>query len=165
MNNVTTMLAGGGILGLLAGFWKYIQIYASKFLGLFIVRIRISNFDGVNAFKVLLKDFKSSPLTKKRYSAESLYVKPLKKHELVGLSDLPSEPTVMWRNRKPLIVTLDSGRSEGATYGIDICFIRGVYKADDLVLEAVDKYNEVYSPKCFSGKKWRNSYNNFCMPR
>jgi SpoVK/Ycf46/Vps4 family AAA+-type ATPase len=136
MPEMTTLLAGTGIAGIFVACWDKIKLYASKIASIFFVKVEIYGYNSVFAMKVLInEEFNISPLRKLTFRGVNEYVRPAKRNQLVCFERLPSEPTVFWRDKKPLVV------SAGGE-GVSVSFVRGMYKADELMKEAMDKFNQ-----------------------
>jgi len=129
------VFGGAAIVGVVVGFWSYIKLYASKIFSLFVVRIEFNRQTGV-AFAILLnKKFKCSPLGKKLYTGYHEYVRPNKRNQIVAFEEIPKEATIWWRGKRPLLVS-------GSIESLSITFVRGFYKRDELILEAVNAFND-----------------------
>jgi hypothetical protein len=128
--------AGMAGIGIIVGMWGKIKLYASKIFSLLVIKVETDSYTVTEAFKILLMtEFKCSPLGTKKYGGEHEYVRPIGRNQLVSMEIIPKEPTVWWRGRKPLIVSVDG-------HCLTMTFIRGVYKRDDLFVEAENKFNE-----------------------
>lgn len=141
----TGAFGGAAILGAIAGFWNYIKIYLSKIRSLFIVSIDI-NYQLSSAVKMLLQnEFKCSPLGNKNYYGFNEYVRPKQRNQLICVETIPKEPT-MWRRGKRFLFVSEENSD------IKLTFIRGVFKRDEILKEAVDKFNDAQIDS-----NWRNT--------
>ena len=129
--------AAGGIagIGLIAVFWENVKLWGSKLTSTMIVSEEVNGFNAVMAVKMLLmSEFKCSPLGKKWYGGLTEFVRPVGRSQLVVMERVPTEPTLWWRGGKVVLV---SSKDEF----MSISFIRGMFGKDDLLIEAVTKYN------------------------
>lgn len=134
--NKANIFGGAAIIGLVTGFWEYIKLYATKILSLFVVRILLDR-KTTNAMSMLLnKHFTCSHIGKKNYRSKQEYVRPIKRNQVVSYEVVPQEATIWWRGIRPLIVSGD------VPWSMNILFIRGTFKRDDLIIEAVEEFNK-----------------------
>ena len=130
-------IGGVAIFGVIAGFWNKIRLYISKVTSLFIIRIDVKGQLATAVEMLLVKEFKCSPLGKKIYRGDNEYVRPLCRNQLVAFEKIPTESTIWWRGKKPLVLGRDEERGS-----ITITFVRWVYNRNKFLQEAVDKFNE-----------------------
>ena len=117
--------------------WNKIKFVFSKITSLIIVRIQVDDWSLTQAISILLnKEFSCSPLGKKSYTGQNEYVRPEKRNILVGFELIPNEPTIWWRNKRPLIVAANGDHS------VSLTFLRGVYNRNKWITEAIDKFNK-----------------------
>lgn len=130
----------GGVIAL----WAQIKVYLLKIYGLFVVRMIIQD-QAAYAFKRLLwLEFNCSPLGAKIFYRCNEYVRPVQRNQVVAFEKIPKEPTIWWRNRKPLIVSIDED-------GVSVTFIRFMFDNKKLIIESINKFNKVAN-NC----DWRN---------
>ena len=128
------LLVGGAVGGMILGLWGQIRVVALKVAGLFVVRMSVRGGSIQEAVaRLLMSEFKCSPVGMKDFSGITEYVRPEKRNLLVAMEKIPLEPTIWWRGWRPLIVNGDT---------MAITFIRGIWNCDDLLIEAVKKFND-----------------------
>jgi hypothetical protein len=150
MPEISTLLAGTGIAGIAIAFWDQVKLYGSKIVSIFIIRSEIFGHNTIFAMKVLInEEFKVSKLRKRTYRGTNEYIRSIKRNQLVCFERIPSEQTVFWRNKRPIVVS-------GGGEGIVVSFIRGMYDADKLIEEAMEKFNASKQ-----AKDWRSKDNFF----
>jgi len=133
----TTIFGSAGLFALITALWDQIKLYWSKIWGLAFVKMYLpGNAEVIQ--RLLVNEFKKSPFDEKWFFVRSEYVRPRQKNELVGFESPSKLPTIWWRNRRPLIVS-EEGRN--------LTFLRGTYDAHELLVEALDKYNNERSNK------------------
>jgi hypothetical protein len=112
---------GGAAIGAAAGFLSQIRMILGKIAGLFIVRVEIQSYQLNESFKrMLVSEFKCSPLGKKKYVGGTEYVRPEQRNMLIALEEIPEEPTVWWRGYRPLVISCSGG-------DLALTFVRGIY--------------------------------------
>ena len=140
MIGIPTIVTGAAGIGIVAALWNRIKIYGSKLYSLCFIKTEIKDFQIACAVRMLLThEFKCSTIGTKQYNSNSEFVRPLKRNQLVGYEMIPSEPTIWWRNYKFIIVS--------AAENFAITFIRGMYKKDELIIEAINYFNQFKSSK------------------
>ena len=139
------MFGGAAVIGLLVGLWGYIKIYLFKIYSILIVRITLRGQVATAINMYLNNEFKCSPIGGKEYLAHNEYIRPIKRNQLVAFEKIPSEPTIWWKDKRPIIVGSDS---DG--YKMTLTFIRWTYNRDKLIQDAIDYFNK---DKCC--KNWK----------
>jgi len=145
----TTLFGGAAVIGLLAGVWDYIKLYFSKIMSLVIVVYESENQELNTALSIYFhKHFKCSSFGIKLYSAKHEYIRPKQRNQIVAYEKLPEEPTIWWKGKRPIIV---SGQ-----YTLTLRFIRGTYKQDEIIFNAVTEFNnETNKPQWRDGDNFR----------
>ncbi len=141
----SNIFGGAAIFGVIIGFWSYVKMYLFKFYSLFVIKIILTDQVSIAMTTYLQAEFKCSPIGGKNYTGYNDYIRPLNRNQLVAFENIPSEPTIWWKNKKPLIVS-------GDQYKIILTFIRGTYNRDELIQNAVDYFN-----KDKNNKNWKES--------
>lgn len=143
MIETKTMFGGAAVVGILAAGWDKLKLYLSKLYSLIFVCIQTEGSLSLALTELLMKEFKCSPVGKKKYSGINEYVRPIERAQLVGFEQIPEEPTIWWRGFRPIVVK--GGDNPYAR--MELTFIRGVYVRDVLLVEAINKFNKKNSEK------------------
>lgn len=135
--NLTTLIGGGAIAGLIAGFWEPIKGYLMKVVSLLIVTVDLDNRECSNAVSVwVLNNCKPSPFRGWRIQMQNEYVQPVMRNQFVGFRCVPNLNTLWIWNRAPIWTTM-------SVYdGSKLTFIRGTLNPDKMIREIVDTYNK-----------------------
>jgi hypothetical protein len=156
----TTVVGGAAGIGIITALWNKIKIYASKIYSLLVVRISCQGWDLNRGVALLLtKEFKCSRWGVKQYCGASEFIKPLRQYQEVALELIPAESTLWWRNYKPIMV---SRTGDGV---INIGFLRGIYNADKLILEAISHLNKFNGEIDSTRQHWKQGSNRFFIRR
>lgn len=131
--DLTTLVGGGAVVGVLIAAWDYVKVYLSKIYSLFFVRI--STKDKVqHALTVWLTyNCKRARITTRVFGSFTNFVKPLNKNQLIVFEDLSPDPTVYWKGKIPFVV---SGGGQSIT------FLRWTMNTEKFLEEVIDCYNE-----------------------
>jgi hypothetical protein len=136
------------LFAVVVALWKNLKIFFGKITSLLIIRVAIKDYTMCEAVKILINnEFRCSPLGTKTYNGSNEYVRPEKRNLLVAMEPIPTEATVWWRGKRPLIISGDSHNS------INLTFIRGIYNRDKIINEAVNKFNQEQNTD--GGDDWR----------
>ena len=134
---LTTVLGGGAALGILAGGWGHIRLWASRIYGIFVIRAVFKDYATTAAFsKLMMTEFKHPQFIKFRFRGSVDFVRPAEKNQLVVYELVPTEPTYFWRGWRPVLIHTDEWG-----FSINVSYIRGMYDLDELIKEATTKYN------------------------
>lgn len=138
MDPITTG-AGLSIGGLLIAAWNTVKTYYEKATGLFILRLEGSGSYMSDALNWYLanqcKKFENSSYT---YVAHHVFVRPLKRSQIVGFKGLGNDVNFYWIKNKPAIVSRGSKESGGWK----ITMFKWTINPDELFAEIIDKYND-----------------------
>lgn len=142
MNYLSLAVIGSGI----AAAWNYIKDFVSRIRSIFIVNIIIEGEANSALLYLLWNEFKKSKMGDRRFAGITKYVNPLKRVQRIGIEKISKQSSVFWRNYKSLIITVQCDSYSNYTEArATIAFIRGMYNIDELLIEALDKYNDYYS--------------------
>lgn len=135
-------LGGTAIAGLLVATWDKIKVYMSYAWGLLFVRINIQGSELRSAFMSLLRDeFHKMSFNQRYIEGEIEYVRPMKRNQLMAWLVPGTYPTIYRRGWRFLSFTPDKNNAYVVT------FFRWEFKFEELIQEAIDKYNSRNSKK------------------
>lgn len=148
------MLAGGAaITGLVATCWSYIRGFYSYITSWMVISITVQGYQS-DAVQLLLREkFTASKFGPRLYTAWLLHVRPTRRTQLVTMEVIGKSGRLFWRGRRPLWVAKTSNADDsldemGVTsrdYGsntLALTFLRGTFRADELVRLATDHFNQ-----------------------
>ena len=148
------MLAGGAaVTGLVATCWGYIRGFYSYITSWMVITISVQGYQS-DAIQLLLREeFKASKFGPRLYTAWLLHVRPTRRTQLVTMEVIGKSGRLFWRGRRPLWVAKtsnsDDSLDEMGVTSRDYCsnslaltFLRGTFRADELVRSATDHYNQ-----------------------
>lgn len=141
----STFFFGGTVIGILASLWGYIKIGFWRLVNLLIVRIRLQDQAGSAVAYYCWSNFKHSPLGEKQYDAFIAFVQPTGRNQVVGYEEAGRDFLIFWHGWCPLVLFMDY--PPGNNGGMNPCaaltaiFLRGMFDADALVVEAIDRWN------------------------
>ena len=148
------MLAGGAaITGLVATCWSYVRGFYSYITSWMVISISVQGYQS-DALQLLLREkFTASKFGPRLYTAWLLHVRPTRRTQLVTMEVIGKSGRLFWRGRRPLWVAKttegDDSLDEMGVTSRDYCnnnlcltFLRGTFRADELVRLATDHYNK-----------------------
>lgn len=133
---LTTLVGGGAIAGIIIAAWDYIKIYLSKIYSLAFITIELDTEDFEKSGIVWLnRKCKISKFSLKSYVVLHSFVKPVEKNQLVAFEKPPRSPTLYWYGKIPIIFSTSSSN------GYSVTFIRGMLRTEKVIDDMVDSYN------------------------
>lgn len=146
MTGVEQWLGGAAILGILAACWSRLKILTWRIANLLIVKVRLEGDVG-NALACLCwNEFKRSPLGEKRFNSTNDFVQTVGRYQVIGYELVGMDPQVFWKNWTPLVLYNSAQALEGggnAGLALTVCFIRGSFNLDKLLVASLDRLNEL----------------------
>lgn len=142
-----TWLAGGVVLGFLAGLWGHIKTFAWRLISLLIVRVRVENELSTAVAYLCWSRFRRSPFGERRYSSLQDFVRPEGRWLVIGCELVGQDPLIFWNGFRPILLSYNAGFSSGGQQtGMGVAcyltFLRGMFNLDALLIEAIDMLNE-----------------------
>lgn len=138
--DLSTMVGGGAVAGIVVGAWDYVKLYTNKIFGLFFVSIDANHNDNNAAgdFCKAMAVWSSRKCKVNRFSQYNIvglnnFIKPLDKNQLIAYKVLNKLPTLAWYKKRPIIIS---------EFGMKITFLRGMFSFDKIIIDIVDTYNE-----------------------
>lgn len=145
MNNWALFGGTAAIGTLLVAAWSYVRAIWGHIASYIVVTMVLYDEAGGAAMAHFLSNFKRSKLGPRTYQAFRLFVRPRNRYERVASENLGSGMMCFWQGWKPLWVTRDMGsvpqQDPIIAKPVRVTFLRGLFDADQLVLDAVDFYN------------------------
>jgi len=156
MDMLTPYLAGGVILGLIAGFWNQIQSLLWRGANLFVQQVEIPNESVHNALVAyLIANYKRSRLYDRMYGATYEHMRD-GRYGLIPYEIFGNRSVVFWNGRWPFLFnneqerkaarstghTNNSGDSSATKVYSTITFLRGTLDVEALLCKACDKLNK-----------------------
>ena len=148
------MLAGGAaVTGLVATCWSYIRGFYSYITSWMVITITVQGYQS-DAIQLLLREeFNPSRFGQRLYTAWLLHVRPTRRTQLVTMEVIGKSGRLFWKGRRPLWVAKSANQDDsldemGVTSrdyngsSFSLTFLRGTFRADELVREATDHYNQ-----------------------
>src|SRR6185369_8957851 len=108
--DLTTLVGGGAVVGILIAAWDYVKVYLSKIYSLFFVRITLNDHSRKALLIWLTYNCKRARLTNRAFGAFTNFVKPINKNQMILYEDISTEPTIYRKGKIPFIVS-GSGKS------------------------------------------------------
>jgi hypothetical protein len=171
MPDITTLLTGGALVGLLAGFWTKIKAWLLFLFSLVIEDVELnSGWAAQVMLDYLLVTHKRTGLYSRTYGGCQAFDRTLMTKRMVPIELLGSSNLVFWIGRVPLgfLVSRVKTGSQGQSSEMKIYlrFIRGTVNADKLVAEAIAYFhdstsvlseNKQHKMPRYSITYWRNN--------
>jgi hypothetical protein len=144
------ILAGGAaVTGFLGAFWGYIKSLWGQLASRVVVscEIRGGLTDAMGMY--FWQNFKVSRFGFRTYTGCSMYVRPVKRVQLIAMEVVGHAGRLYWRGWRPLWLSRIPPGDKGGIYfgnqfepsGMKLTFIRGMFDIDRLLMEATTRYN------------------------
>jgi hypothetical protein len=165
---LTSLFAGGAIIGTLVGFWSTIKMYLMKIYSLFVVTIHFKNPLAIeSALYYLFEHMKVSKIKTHSVVGLCLYKRSINAYRSFLFDMPPTGSQIYWRGWKPVLVNVDDK-------AFSISFIRGFFNYTKLLKDIEDYYNKVSYTKekmnrfhiqqCFGSLKRKDSESEYPSP-
>ncbi|MEW4527990.1 AAA family ATPase [Maioricimonas sp. JC845] len=146
------MMAGGAAaVTLLASCWGYLQTAYQHLLSRILVPVTASGFAADALLLYLKSNCRASRFGPREYLGWMLFVRPRQRVQLVPMEITPRSGKVYWQGMRPLWVSRQWGAPEEVDSGsnardfsdecVRIVFLRGMFDADQLMVDAAEWYN------------------------
>lgn len=129
--NVAGIIAAGALV---AATWKHIQGFFHQIASILVVNMTVSGPTAYALSMYIVKNFKRFGVGDINVTGRNEYVRPTKQNQLVAMKVFPQRSTCWLLGKRPMLV---KGRWDGVT----VSFIRGVFKTDNLIQDAVEAFN------------------------
>lgn len=145
----TALFAVLGSIGVLWGQIKNAFSYISSFV---VVSVKI---DDSVAWNILVEHcrthYKESRFGQKNYSTTQEYIRPKGRYGHIAQANTPQR-TLFFRGLFPLFMGID--KTEGGNYALSLSYIRGTFDIEQMLVEAVERYDEDNHTKNFERKRF-----------
>ncbi len=132
------LMGGTAAIGVIISAWSKIKVYLTYIWGLFFIKTNIVGRELKNAVLFLLREeFTKLSFNQKKMIGIMEYVRPRGKNQIVAWKTHIDGAEVWRRGRSFLTLNV----SEDNYRGITISHFRGDFNIDELIQEAIDKYN------------------------
>ncbi|HZP88580.1 MAG TPA: AAA family ATPase [Burkholderiales bacterium] len=148
----STIWGGLGAGALIVAAWGQLRMAAIKLVSTVVVRVKIQRPLATAIASYCFKNLRRSPIGLLAFAGSEMFVRPLKRHQLVAYEIPSGETTFFWRGVRPLLL---SWKSDGGVDSATLTFIRGTFDADRLVTEAIDYANQSRGKKESSPRRFR----------
>jgi hypothetical protein len=141
----------------LATGWSYIQGAINRLRSYIIVSVELEGYLNYSMQLLLWEKFNRRHVGDRAYLGRLFHVRPISKFIIVGFEIIGKGLTIFWRGWTPIFVNNNGAQSSnnnspttgGSDPGLETIFIRGNYsffrgtfKFDELLIEAIDLYND-----------------------
>jgi hypothetical protein len=140
------LLGSAAILGVIAASWQKIKMLWWRIMNLFVVNLRLDG-DLAEGFLILAQqDMYRSPYGERYFGCVGRFVQPLSRVSNVAYERFNSgEAVLYWQGWKPMLVQNPKTDAGVNPTIVNVSFIRGTWDADQIITDAMDKYNETAS--------------------
>ena len=151
--NMGWLIAGGAaVFTVLATGWSHIKTVVQQLANRVVVTITVSGYESEAIRMYLKKEFRVSKWGPRAYLGWMLFVQPRRRVQLVPMEVTPPGGRIHWRGWRPMWVgrakdgpdEVEAGVNsrDWEANGVVICFVRGTFDPDKLVMDATEWYNE-----------------------
>ena len=153
MENPWLFAGGAAAMGLLATGWEYVRSAYQQVSGRLIVRISTNGYQSDALLLYFNEVFRASKFGPRSYAGWLLHVRPTRRTQLVAMEVVGGGGRLYWKGWRPLWINKSNsagggeveegvtGRDDYRTNELNLTFVRGMFDADQLVLDACDFYN------------------------
>lgn len=153
------VIALGGIAGV---GWRYVKLIWGYATALVIVNVELEGILSIEAMIYCWENFKALTMNPKKFSGFHLYVKRLKRSQLVALEDFGGSGLLFWKGWRPILMTTRSSKKDGEgdapvgehEEGIRLTYFRGTFDLSDLLQSICNEHND-YSYQSMQERKKR----------
>ncbi|MBV8781318.1 MAG: ATP-binding protein [Phycisphaerae bacterium] len=153
------MLGSAILFGLITAAWGKIKQVFARAASVVIVNVTVQG-SAANALQSKCwTEFRRSPFGSRRYESSPTWVRPLLRIQIVAFEKLGADPILFWKGWRPILLSLDSAPDEAGGSSINdgrlqVSFIRGTWKLDDLIVEALNRYNSIFGTGIASSRRF-----------
>lgn len=140
------LLAVGGILG--AG-WKYVRLVWGRITSLVIINVELEGSLYFEALIYFWENYKCMPVNPRKFTGFHLFVKNMRRAQLIAMEDLGGTGLVFWKGWRPIWVSTSSGSKTKSDAPKDkdeenlkITFFRGMFSLEKILADICEDYNE-----------------------
>lgn len=137
----------------IASTWSYIGGIVNRLRSYIIVSVSLMGHTNHAMQLLLWTEFQRKHIGDCAYQGRIFHVRPANKKLLVGFETLGKSITIFWKGWKPIFVRVAGATDRGPNAPVDtsndggfnvitIYFLRWHYKADELLVKAIDLYNK-----------------------
>ncbi len=140
LSTPAALFGGAAAFGVITSCWGYIKNAFSRLMGFMIVRAELDTdlVTCVNAWAWL--KLKKTPLGFGSFGASTFFVQPRERMEQVAYENIGSKNMLFWKGWKPIVMGFSYSKDK-PNHGT-VTFIRGMFKIEKLIIEAVEVYND-----------------------
>lgn len=142
-------LGGGAALATLAACWSKARMFLHQILSRVIVTCELHDTAAAAMLSYLQQRCAPSRFRLRTYVGWMTYVRPARRVQTVAMETLGKGLQLYWVGWRPLLVQRVSGMSSDAhdqtavhSRPLSLTYVRGLFDADQLVLDAVHHFNE-----------------------
>lgn len=150
MSDFGWLIAGGAaVTGVLGVFWGYVRLLWTQLASRIIVSCELRNGLAEPVGMYFWQHFKASCFGFRTYTGETMYVRPVKRVQLVAMEVVGHAGRLYWRGWRPLWLSRIQSNDKGGMHigtqysagGLRLTFIRGTFNIEHLLIEATTCYN------------------------
>ncbi|MHB9044390.1 MAG: AAA family ATPase [Pirellulales bacterium] len=151
MNEWGWLLAGGAaITGAITMFWSYVRSFWSQIASHIIVNCKVQGGLEQAVSMYCWQRYKTSPYGMRNYLGWTMFVRPVKRVQLIAMEIVGTNGKLFWRGWRPIWVKRASRydksdivmQEKNFEAGLTLTFIRGTFNLDQLLIAATNEYNE-----------------------
>lgn len=131
-------ITAGGVA--ISAFWSQIKGFLVRFNSMFVVNTSIEGEVASAVAFYLFDNYYRSPFGKMKYKGWETYVRPKEGIFVVAYEQI-GEKMTFFKGGRPIFVSKSSGNNRNED-SMELSFLRGSYDLKQLILDAVDYYND-----------------------
>jgi len=154
------LASAGAIFALVAATWRQCLGILQRIADLVVCRVIVKDSAALAVMSFVWERGKRSPFGIRFFGGSKTYVHPNRRIEVVGYESITSDPVLLWRGCRPVIVARNNNDNKGTPNVGDyhseslirIWFIRGTFNAESLISECIALFNDIHKSKVAGGK-------------
>jgi hypothetical protein len=149
MTDMGWLIAGGAALsGTIGMFWGYVKTLWAQLASYIIVTTAIEGRLTAAINMYAWKNFKPTRFGPRSYTGWSMFVRPVKRVQLIAMELLGAEGKLFWKGWRPIWISKQTkakgeNNNGGPQPGTRITFLRGMFDLEAIIIGAVAEYNRV----------------------
>ncbi len=137
------------LTGAVTMFWGYLRGVWSQVSSYVVVSCRIQGGLQEAVSMYCWKHYKTSPFGLRSYLGWTMYVRPMKRVQLIAMEIVGLGGKLFWHGWRPIWIKRQDRsyandihmRNENFESGLTLTFLRGTFKLDELLIDATNDYN------------------------
>jgi len=158
----TGFAAAAGFVGVV---WGHVRGIWSRFYSYAIVSTAVEGYAARAVTYYCRRNLRASRFGQRAYWGLTMHVRPVQRNIVVGVEVIGQHGVLFWKGWRPIWLTQGGSRGTNASSGdsgiapnptsLRLTFFRGAWNIDQLLVEALDQYNDQRGAQAAAGSRGR----------